>query len=841
MTNDIKSYIANKIGQEEKVETKRKYSADFLDKAINFIVQSNLEDKNIITTATVLHKGKVVQSRRKGRDLILELINKGYIEILSPNITELSAIKYNSKFIKKGKIEKSVDDKNIVFVDDSDKKTKIIFDKGSSHVYNNEEAYFVYLPSSKQSIITQNGIYVVSRYKQVFAMLEDKTDDLVALSPNSEIVCGRVGYNDVGQLVLYPYQNYLTPIRIEKILVDKDNNALVNKIGVVKVSSNDKDIVEPIGQLLEVKDLELKKEAEFIANLYTNPYNIFDTSKEIKKIQEEYKRLLKEYQEKAVPFDDSVWSEPDRNNKIYDFTNLFSHTIDPENAQDLDDAVYSYIDSDGNFVTISHITNIPLFVQKNSNIDLSALDKGETTYFPCSGSKPMIDKELTNNEFSLLQDGKRIVFSLIRKIDFRTGRKVGDDKVVLGLIESKGKYSYPDISARLKELKENGQYYDIKKMILQAKSQKVKLHPQNKDEAIVFDDMATGALWKELNKNGMINFISQDEFSFKMDEQGHVSSMKIRERYDSCKMIEAYALTGNNVVADFLIRNNLPGIFRVHDEPEEKSLIQLQETLSSLYNINLPLDNFASSVNKIMNKYKYDDNIGSISENIIKSLKRAEYSTEVKPHMATGMDDYVHFTSGIRRYADVINQRIVLDFLQGRQCEYIESELKQDANHINERAEQVDEVHKMLNDLYMADYARNFVGKTVVAKVSEFDETDVILKTKEGMEIFVPIDNFVGDDNYHFTTYGKALVSSKTMMKQGDVFNIVITGVDLTSRQITGESERQVKKSVQEKIIESLERHEIRKYKNEKRKRIKNKNKERKRRDLLEKESMEWE
>lgn len=848
MSKKTNSYIHEKIIKRSESINRERYSSEFLDDVVSFLVKTDCEHKNIITLAVALNKNKVVQSRNKGRDVLVELINRGYFDTYPQNsITDTNTIIYNPKVIKKGKLVKNENEAYAIF--EGDKKGKDIvvsIEKNLEGIYNNLDAYLVHLPSSKEVIVSNNRSFAVSRHRQVTASIEGREDNLVALGSDVALVSGRLGYDEDGFLVLFPYKRSQRPIIVYKVSRDiEDLKALNGQVGIVEVQTKEKDFSSmPMGELIEAHKMDLKKELEYIVNLYTDPYAQFDTDAEVKKIQTDYKELVAKCLQNITPFDDNIWNEPDQNDKVYDFVDFFNHTIDPANAQDLDDSVYAYLDSDGNLVTISHITNIPAFVLKNSNIDQAALDAGETTYFPYSGSKPMIPRELTDDEFSLLEGKKRLVFSLIRKVDFKTGAPIeGYDKVVLGIISSKGKYSYPDVSARLQVLKDSGEYEEIKKKILQAKSAGQKLFPQSKDEAIVLDDISTHSIWKQLKKNGMMNFVSQDEFSFEMDETGkHVISMKPRERYDSCKMIEAYALTGNNVVAEFLIRNNLPGIYRIHDEPDDNRLVQLQEVLDALYNIHLPLDNFSQSVNNILDKFEKHPDIGDISENIIRSLQRAEYSVDQKPHMATGMDAYVHFTSGIRRYADIVDQRIILDFLQGRVCEYTDKELRDIARHINERSEQIDEVHKMLNDLYMADYATNFIGKKVTAKIYEFDDNEVILKTKEGMKLTVPIEDFVNGDKYTFTTYGKVLSAPHMMIKQGDEYDVIVEDVDLASRQVFATREKEDIIMTNQTIVDHVKDIIDHKGQNKKRERRANEKKSReKKREKENKEYDDWE
>ncbi|MDE1177090.1 MAG: RNB domain-containing ribonuclease [Edaphobacter sp.] len=354
-----------------------------------------------------------------------------------------------------------------------------------------------------------------------------------------------------------------------------------------------------------------------------------------------------------------------------DFRGLQIVTIDGETARDFDDAVYVEQLANGNWQLQVHIADVSHYVTPGTDLDLEARLRGTSVYFP-DRAIPMLPNDLSSGMCSLRPDEDRLVQSCIMEID-NAGEVVGFE-VCEGIIRSARRMTYTQVQAILDGdeavRKEFGE-----------------LTPE-------FDRMYELAL--KLNakrrRRGSLDFDLPEPVVL-FDPQGNMQSIVRSERGWSHRLIEEFMLSANECVAHWIEANGIPGMYRIHETPDPKRIVEFEETASQFgYTLgfsNLPVkrvqtrgdrrDAQRSDGRRKAQTHEVPDAIpvtpqmyqrltakiqGKPEERILaylmlRSLKQARYSEKNEGHFALASPSYTHFTSPIRRYPDLIVHRLL--------------------------------------------------------------------------------------------------------------------------------------------------------------------------------------
>ncbi|MCK5111717.1 MAG: VacB/RNase II family 3'-5' exoribonuclease [Arcobacteraceae bacterium] len=307
-----------------------------------------------------------------------------------------------------------------------------------------------------------------------------------------------------------------------------------------------------------------------------------------------------------------------------DLTNLPFCTIDPASAKDHDDAIY--FDSDLNILYVA-IADVSAFIKEGSPQDLEARKRAFSIYLP-NKVLPMIPFSLSADLCSLKPDIKRFAFVFKIKLDTKK-LEVVKSEVFEATIKSQNKYSYEEIDDVIKD-KTKG-YEDILKLY-----------------------SLTAQFRKKRLQNGFD--FRTEELSLQLDENEELQSVVIETSSPSHKLVEECMLLANCEAAKKL--KGL-GIFRVHEEPKAKSIEKLIDDVNML-GLNAKLkDNVHKTIESIQSKAANVGLENEVDELIIQSQQQARYGSKSLGHFGLGFKDYSHFTSPIRRYADLVLHRIL--------------------------------------------------------------------------------------------------------------------------------------------------------------------------------------
>jgi len=313
-------------------------------------------------------------------------------------------------------------------------------------------------------------------------------------------------------------------------------------------------------------------------------------------------------------------------------------TIDGADARDFDDAVFAEPDPDqaGGFRLVVAIADVAHYVKPGSALDLSAGLRGNSVYFP-DRVVPMLPEDLSNGWCSLRPNEDRGCLFVELRID-RAGRKTGH-RFGRGLMRSAARMTYEEVQAAEDAHEDPGlplaHLYAAYRALLAARTER-------------------GALDLDLPERTVV-----------LDEQGRVASVAPRPRLDSHRLIEEFMVLANVAAAEELERLHMPCMYRVHAPPSDEKLEALRGFLATL-GISLPPGNqvHPRDFDRVLRRYAGTAESQLISEVMLRSQSQAAYSPDNIGHFGLALPRYAHFTSPIRRYADLLVHRALIKGLR---------------------------------------------------------------------------------------------------------------------------------------------------------------------------------
>ncbi|NDD58903.1 MAG: VacB/RNase II family 3'-5' exoribonuclease [Chlamydiae bacterium] len=333
--------------------------------------------------------------------------------------------------------------------------------------------------------------------------------------------------------------------------------------------------------------------------------------------------------EQAKSYGDSV-SEMDKEDRL-NLTEIETFTIDPDTAKDFDDALSLAKDELG-YTLMVHIADVAHYVPQGSALDKEAFLRGNSTYFP-GKCVPMLPEELSNNLCSLRPNVDRLCISVIMNFDFEG--TLSKYQIHRSVIHSKTRFTYEEAKEILDEKK---------------KSSHAKTLMLMKELCLL--------LKKKRYSRGSIDF-ALPEVVLEIDPQGMPTGFKIVEYDLSHQLVEEFMLKANEVVAKHLADQGKPLPYRIHEEPAPDSMEDFGVLARSL---GFPLkDTSLRELQSLFEKAKDTPFAQQLSIAFIRSMKLAAYSAENIGHFGLSLEHYCHFTSPIRRYPDLVVQRLLFN------------------------------------------------------------------------------------------------------------------------------------------------------------------------------------
>ncbi len=319
-----------------------------------------------------------------------------------------------------------------------------------------------------------------------------------------------------------------------------------------------------------------------------------------------------------------------------DLTDLECVTIDPETARDFDDAISLELDKKGHYHLGIHIADVAHYVKSGMHLDSEAFNRCNSTYFP-GKCVPMLPEELSNELCSLKPKVIRFTQSVLAEFDEKGN--LLKHEIVRSAIKSRKRFSYGDAFAVLEGKKKSVHSPLLKRMV----------------------DLCHLLKAKRFDR-GSIDFSMPDNVLI-VDEKGEPQRIETHEYDITHQMIEEFMLKANEIVATHLDKLKKTLIFRIHEEPADESFQDFYTFARSL-GFQLPSNPDHRDIQNLFKQAKDSPFISQLSIGFIRSMKLAAYSPDNIGHYGLALEHYCHFTSPIRRYTDLIIQRLLFDELR---------------------------------------------------------------------------------------------------------------------------------------------------------------------------------
>lgn len=450
--------------------------------------------------------------------------------------------------------------------------------------------------------------------------------------------------------------------------------------------------------------------------------------------------------------------------KRVDFRKLFTVTIDGVDSKDFDDAI-SIEKKDNDYILYVHIADVAHYVKKDSKIDREAYKRGNSVYL-FEYVVPMLPEVLSNDLCSLKPNTDKL--SITVKMTINNNGSVKDYKFYESVINSNYRLIYDDVT---RFLGENNNVYDDG--ILKEKLYLMK----ELDEILTMKRKNRGTLDFEIPE---VNII--------FGKNGEVENISKKTTGIANRIIESFMICANEVVGKHFGDFDIPIIYRLHSKPTEEKLEILKNYLSHL-NIKVhSIDSITSKfLSNTIDKFKDSNKSSFINYTILRSMSKAQYSSNIDIHFGLATFLYCHFTSPIRRYADLTVHRTLKNFLHANNeitKNYIEY-LDITSNHINDTEVMAIEAERKLEDIKKAEFMKKKIGQVfngIIVSVTSFGIFVQLENTVEGLIKFEDIT----DDYYEFneqtlTAIGKR---SRNIFDIGMEIEIIVAKVNEITNEI---------------------------------------------------------
>ena len=471
---------------------------------------------------------------------------------------------------------------------------------------------------------------------------------------------------------------------------------------------------------------------------------------------------------------------PDEIARREDLRGGFVITIDPDDAKDFDDAINVERTANGWHLGV-HIADVSHYVRPGGALDKEARARGNSTYL-ADRVIPMLPERLSNGICSLKPGVERLTFSAF--IEFDSAGHILKARFARTVIKSAARLTYRQAFAILENRTPppTPNYERGGTVHLDSAPVPLNVTPELRDRVHVAWELAS-LLRKNRFAAGSLD-LEFPEVKIWLDDQGRAERLEKMDNDISHQLIEECMLAANEVVARELKHRNTPAIYRIHEDPDNDRLLDFR-TLAATYGFRAGDITKRRELQKLLASTKGTPEEYAIKLALLKSLKRAVYSTQPVGHYGLAKSDYTHFTSPIRRYADLLVHRALAREKMGSIAELTEL-----ATHISTTERTSADAEK---DSTMLKKMEFFLRQLASKKPDEF-RAHVVDVRSYGLSIELPdvlVSGLIhvsalADDFYTFDSVRLRFIGRKTgrVYKVGDDFKVVVARVDAYKRQI---------------------------------------------------------
>ncbi len=443
-------------------------------------------------------------------------------------------------------------------------------------------------------------------------------------------------------------------------------------------------------------------------------------------------------------------------------------TIDGADARDFDDAVWAEPDpKTGGWHVMIGIADVAWYVRPGSPLDSDAHLRGNSTYFP-DRVLPMLPFELSNGVCSLKPNEPRAGMVCEVWLD-KNGYKT-KHRFHRALIQSVRRLTYDEVQNAL----------DGKQPIAGLEEEIKNLHA------------VYNALKKRRSARGVLE-IDVPEEQVVLDKNGHVKAIQTRHQTTSMQLIEELMILANVAAAETLEQAGEPTMYRVHDRPSKEKIGTLNAFLEAVHlapKRQLGESSTPADFNAVLVKAEKSPKDFAVNEFMLRSQSQAIYSPENIGHFGLALMHYAHFTSPIRRYADIMVHRALISALklgEGGLTETDRDRFEEIAHHISNTERQSAAAERDAVDRYIAAYLENKIGKPFQARISSITKFGIFVRLETyGTDGFVPMHTLLGD-YYEYEEETQQLVGRSTgkIYQLGDLLNVRLKESDPITGSLT--------------------------------------------------------
>lgn len=455
--------------------------------------------------------------------------------------------------------------------------------------------------------------------------------------------------------------------------------------------------------------------------------------------------------------------DADRDGRL-DLRHLQTVTIDGEDAKDLDDAISLTKEGDIYHLGV-HIADVSNYVQYNSALDKEALKRGTSVYL-ADRVVPMLPERLSNGICSLNQGEDRLALSCLMDIN------------------EKGKVVSHQIAETVINVNERMCYTDVKNILEDTDKDAKKRYEELIPMFFMMKELS-GILRNSRHHRGSIDF-DFPESKIILNAAGKAIDVKPYEANVATKIIEDFMLMANETVAQEYCTEEIPFVYRTHDNPDPE---KVESLLTLLHNQGVKIQKAKEEITpkeiqQIIESIEGLPNEAMISRLVLRSMKQAKYTTECSGHFGLAAKYYCHFTSPIRRYPDLQIHRIIKDNLRGRlmregRTEHYAEILDEVARQSSMCERRADEAERESDKLKKAEYMSYHLGEEFEGIISGVTGWGLYVELPNTVEGLVHV-NTLRDDYYIFDqeTYELRGEMTKKVYKLGDKVRVRVADAD---------------------------------------------------------------
>lgn len=458
--------------------------------------------------------------------------------------------------------------------------------------------------------------------------------------------------------------------------------------------------------------------------------------------------------------------DPEEIKKRRDMRDILTFTIDPHDAKDFDDALSFEVLSNGNYEIGIHIADVSHYMEQGGILDEEAYNRATSVYL-VDRVVPMLPEKLSNGVCSLRPNEEKFTFSAVFEID--SNGKIKQEWFGRTVIYSDRRFTYEEAQ----EIIETGEG---------------ELH-----EEIAIMDRIAKKLRKKRFRSGAVSF-DRVEVKFELNKEDNSTPIGVyfKEAKDSNKLIEEYMLLANRKVAQYIgdkqkNKNPKTFIYRIHDKPKPDKFDQFANFIVQ-FGLNIERGenaNISKSLNEVLDAVKGKKEGNMIQTLAVRTMAKAEYSTNNIGHYGLAFDYYSHFTSPIRRYPDVMVHRLLQHYLDGGKTAD-ENEYEERCIHSSKMEKQASDAERDSIKYKQVEFMSKHLGERFKAIISGVTDWGIYAEIQENLcEGMISIRNLT-DDTYVLDADNYCIIGQTNGNKyqMGDEILVEIKNADLSKKQL---------------------------------------------------------